>query len=150
MKVFFVVHHMTSPSLQTLLEVALEGTKVEGIEGVEVRVRFVLSATAVDVFEFDGFLLGTSANIGYMFGALKVFFDNVYYLMLIVKLGVLYGLYVYGNSDTMGAVCAVESIIKGMGWEWVHELVIVIGQPTKDDWEVVWDLVVMVVVIVVG
>lgn len=149
-KVLLVVHHTTSPSLQTLLEAAVEGTKAEGIEGVEVRLRPALAATAVDVLASDGFLLGTPANIGYMSGALKVFFDNVYYPTLTAKPGAPYGLYVHGNSDTSGAVRAVESITKGMGWQPVHEPVSVIGEPTKDDREAVWDLAATVAASVAG
>jgi hypothetical protein len=38
----------------------------EDIEGVEVVIRPALTAAAADVLEADGYLLGTSANIGYM------------------------------------------------------------------------------------
>jgi multimeric flavodoxin WrbA len=149
-KVLLVVHHTTSPSLQTLLEAAVEGTKAEGIEGVEVRLRPALAATAVDVLASDGFLLGTPANIGYMSGALKLFFDTVYYPTLAAKPGAPYGLYVHGNSDTSGAVRAVESITKGMGWQQAHAPVSVIGEPTKDDREAVWDLAATVAATIAG
>lgn len=135
-----VVHHTTSPVLQDLLEAALAGTKAEGLDGIEVTVRAALAATAVDVLASDGFLLGTPANIGYMSGALKHFFDTVYYPCLTAKAGAPYGLYVHGNNDTAGAVRGVESIAGGMGWSRVHEPVTVIGAPTKDDREAVWDL----------
>jgi len=139
-KVLLVVHHTASPATQQLLEAALDGTRAEGIEGVHVEVRAALAATASDVLAADGFILGTPANIGYMSGALKVFFDNVYYPTLVAKPGAPYGLYVHGNNDTAGAIHAVESITKGMGWQRVHEPVSVIGQPGKTDTEAVWDL----------
>jgi multimeric flavodoxin WrbA len=135
-----VVHHTTSPALQTLLEAVLDGTRADGIEGVDVRVRPALTATAVDVLESDGFVLGTPANIGYLSGAMKHFFDGVYYPALDAKNGAPYGLYVHGNNDTEGAVRAAESITKGMGWERVHAPVTVIGAPGKDDVEACWDL----------
>lgn len=139
-KVLLVVHHTTSPALQSLLEAALDGTKADGIEAVEVRVRPALAACTVDVLDADGFLLGTPANIGYMSGALKVFFDLVYYPTLTAKVGAPYGLYVHGNNDTEGAIRAAESITKGMGWERVHAPVTVIGAPSKDDLQACWDL----------
>ena len=74
-----IVHHTSSPSLQELLQAVIEGTHAEEIEGVETVVRPALAASVVDVLESDGFLLGTPANIGYMSGALKHFFDQVYY-----------------------------------------------------------------------
>jgi multimeric flavodoxin WrbA len=140
MAVLLVVHHTTSPATQQLLEAALDGARADGVEGVEVRVRPALGATATDVVEADGFLLGTPANIGYMSGALKHFFDGVYYPTLTAKTGAPYGLYVHGNNDTTGAARAVESIAKGMGWERVHEPVTVIGAPDRAATEAVWEL----------
>jgi multimeric flavodoxin WrbA len=138
--VLLVVHHTTSPALQTLLDAVLDGARADGIEGVQVRVRAALTATAVDVLESDGFVLGTPANIGYLSGAMKHFFDGVYYPTLTAKSGAPYGLYVHGNSDTEGAIRAAESITRGMGWERVHAPVTVIGSPSKDDVEACWDL----------
>ena len=140
MPTLLIVHHTASPATQELLEAAVDGTRAEGIEGVDVVVRAALGATASDVLGADGFVLGTPANIGYMSGALKHFFDTVYYPTLTAKPGAPYGVYVHGNNDAAGAVRAVESIAKGMGWKAVHEPVTVIGSPTKDDREAVWDL----------
>lgn len=140
MPVLLVVHHTTSPALQELLEATLAGTKADGLAEVDVRVRAALAATAVDVLAADGFVLGTPANIGYMSGALKHFFDTVYYPCLSAKVGAPYGLYVHGNLDTTGAVRAVESITKAMGWQRVHEPVLVAGAPVKNDTEACWDL----------
>jgi multimeric flavodoxin WrbA len=135
-----VVHHTTSPALQTLLSSALDGTKADGVGELDVQVRPALAATAVDVLAADGFLLGTSANIGYMSGALKHFFDQIYYPCLTAKVGAPYGLYVHGNNDTAGAVRAVEAIAKGMGWRSVHDPLTVIGAPDKDARDAVWEL----------
>jgi multimeric flavodoxin WrbA len=140
MPVLLVVHHTTSPALQELLEAVLAGSGADGIEDVEVRVRPALAATAVDVLDADGFLLGTPANIGYLSGAMKHFFDGIYYPCLTAKTGAPYGLYVHGNNDTEGAVRAAESITKGMGWRRVHAPVTVIGAPSKEATEACWDL----------
>jgi multimeric flavodoxin WrbA len=135
-----VVHHTTSPTLQALLEAALAGTHAEGLEDVDVRVQPALAANVPDVLAADGFVLGTPANIGYMSGALKVFFDLTYYPTLTAKVGAPYGLYVHGNSDTAGAIRAVESITKGMGWRRVHEPVSVVGAPAPADFDAVGEL----------
>ncbi len=135
-----VVHHTTSPSTQQLLAAALDGTKAEGLDDVEVVVRAALAAGPPDVLAADGFVLGTPANIGYLSGAMKYFFDNVYYPCLTAKAGAPYGLWVHGNSSTEGAVRAAESITKAMGWRRVHEPVSVAGEPAKDDLEAVWEL----------
>ena len=54
------------------------------------------------MLEADGVLLGTPANIGYMSGALKHFFDTVYYPCLDATVGLPFGVYVHGNDDTAG------------------------------------------------
>jgi multimeric flavodoxin WrbA len=140
MPTLLVVHHTVSPATQELLEAALAGTKADGIESVEVVVRAALAATAPDVLAADGFLLGTPANIGYLSGAMKFFFDNVYYPCLTAKVGAPYGLYLHGGNDATGALRAAESITKGMGWERVHDPVIVTGAVTREHTEAVWEL----------
>jgi multimeric flavodoxin WrbA len=139
-RVLLVVHHTTSPALRMLLESVLEGTKAEGIEAVDVRVRPALTASVVDVLEADGFVLGTPANIGYLSGAMKHFFDGIYYPTMEAKPHAPYGMYVHGNNDTEGAIRAAESIIKALGWQQVHEPVTVIGAPDKSAREACWDL----------
>jgi len=138
--VLLVVHHTTSPALQALLEAVLSGAATDELQGVDVRVRPALTASPVDVLEADGFVLGTPANIGYLSGALKHFFDGIYYPTLTAKPGAPYGLYVHGNSDTAGAVRAAESITKGLGWAKVVEPVTVTGPPMKADTEACWNL----------
>ena len=105
-----IVHHTPSPALQEMFEAVVSGARTDEIEGVEVVIRPALTAAAVDVLEADGYLLGTPANIGYMAGALKHFFDGIYYPCLEATRRRPYGLYVHGASDTTGAVRAVESI----------------------------------------
>jgi len=127
-----VVHHTPSPSLQAMLEAVVSGAHDPELEGVEVAVIPALAATIPDVLAADGFVLGTPANIGYMSGALKHFFDQVYYPCLAAKAGAPYGLYVHGSSDTIGAVRAVGAIAKGMGWAEVVKPVAVTGPADKE------------------
>src|SRR5215472_10654192 len=125
-----VVHHTPSPALQAMFEAAVSGARTDQIEGVEVIIRPALTAAVVDVLQADGYLLGTPANIGYMSGALKHFFDNIYYPCLEATRRRPYGLYVHGASDTTGAVRGVESITTGLSWRQVRPPVRVIGQPS--------------------
>lgn len=135
-----IVHHTPSPALQTMLEAAVAGATNEAIEGVEVIQRPALAATAIDVLAADGFLLGTPANIGYMSGALKHFFDTIYYPCLEATIRRPYAAYVHGNNDTVGAVRAIESIATGLRWHRVSQPVSVVGPPAKVDLEACWEL----------
>ncbi len=135
-----IVQHTSSPSMQAMLEAVLAGAGTDEIEDVNVVVRPALAATALDVLGADGYLLGTPANIGYMSGALKHFFDTIYYPCLTATQGRPYALYVHGNSDTGGAVRAVESIATGLGWRRARPPVTVLGDPGPADREACWEL----------
>jgi multimeric flavodoxin WrbA len=135
-----VVHHVPSDNLGAVADAALEGTRAEGIVGVEVVVRPALEATADDALGADGYLLGTPANLGYMSGALKHFFDTVYRPCLDVTAGRPAGFWVHGESDTTGAVLGIEKVLTGLRWRLVRPPLSLIGAPTHDDLEAAWDL----------
>jgi multimeric flavodoxin WrbA len=92
------------------------------------------------VLSADGYLLGTPANIGYMSGALKHFFDGIYYPCLEATQRRPYGLYVHGNNDTGGAVRAVEAITTGLKWHRTRPPVAVLGEVGPKDLEACWEL----------
>jgi NAD(P)H-dependent FMN reductase len=135
-----IVHHTPSPAVHSLFEAVRAGATDPQIEGVDVVVRPALVATAVDVLAADGYLLGTPANLGYMSGALKYFFDTVYYPCLEATAGRPYGVYVHGNDDTTGALRGIERIVTGLRWRAAQQPVSVIGAPSKDDLDSCWEL----------
>jgi len=134
------VHHTPSPACAELFDAVLRGASDPEINGVEVVRRAALAATASDVLACDGVILGTPANIGYMSGALKHFFDGVYYPIMDETRGRPYGLYVHGNQGLEGAVSSVESIADGLDWKPVAAPVTVTGAPGKADLEACWEL----------
>jgi NAD(P)H-dependent FMN reductase len=141
MAALLLVHHTTSPTTQALLEELKAGVADAGeFAPADLVLRPALAATAVDVLAADGYLLATPANIGYMSGALKHFFDTVYYPVLEAGRGRPYGLLVHGNSDTGGAVRAVEGIATGLGWRAVRPAVRVVGEATSADRDACRDL----------
>jgi multimeric flavodoxin WrbA len=119
--VLLVVHHTPSPVTREILEAVLAGTHDPEITGVTVRAAPALSATASDFLAADGYLFGTSANFGYMSGALKHFFDTVYYPCLDAVAGRPYALWVHGNNDTAGATRSIQKIVTGLRLEQVAE-----------------------------
>ncbi|HEY2833094.1 MAG TPA: NAD(P)H-dependent oxidoreductase [Sporichthyaceae bacterium] len=135
-----IVHHTPSPAMAELFDAVLRGATDPEITGVEVVRRAALAATAPDVLEADGILLGTPANIGYMSGALKHFFDQIYYPVLDDTRNLPYGVWVHGNLGVDGAVNAVESIAGGLGWVKAAATVAITGAPTKADLETCWEL----------
>jgi NAD(P)H-dependent FMN reductase len=128
-----IVHHTPSPALHSLFEAVRSGACDPQIEDVEVVARPALVAREVDVLDADGYLLGTPANLGYMSGALKHFFDTVYYPCLEATVGRPYGVYVHGNDDTTGALAAIEKITTGLRWTAAQRPLSVVGQPSPAD-----------------
>ena len=140
MPTLLIVHHTPSPNVQAMFEAVVSGATTDEIEGVDVVRRAALAATAPDVLEADGYLLGTTANLGYMSGALKHFFDQIYYPCLDSTKGRPFGYYVHGGSDVSGTVRGIESITTGLGWEQAAAPVTVTGEPSKDDLAKCWEL----------
>jgi multimeric flavodoxin WrbA len=139
-----VVHHTPSPNLQAVLEAVREGVAM--VEEAELTERPALSAGAADLLAADGVLLGTPANIGYMSGALKHFFDTVYYPCLDATVGLPFGVYVHGGDDTAGALRAIATITGALRWKQVAAPLSLTGAPTKEDLEAARELAATVAV----
>ena len=146
-----VVHHSPTPTVRALTDAALAGARDDTIEGVEVTVRAALEASADDVLEADGYLLGTTANFGYMSGALKHFFDSIF----LEAGGALsddgsasaaaggkkpYGLWVHGRYDTTGAVRSVQSIVQALPWIQSAEVLEVLGDVGDEQTDAAYEL----------
>jgi hypothetical protein len=75
-----------------------------------------------------------------MAGALKHFFDTIYYPCLTATVGRPYGLFVHGNLDVDGAILGVEKIVTGLQWARAQAPVTVVGTPTAADLEACYEL----------
>jgi multimeric flavodoxin WrbA len=124
-----ITHHTPSPPTRALLEEVIAGTADPDLADVEVVLKPALVTTAVDILEADGYLLGTPANFGYMSGALKHMFDQIYYPCLDATAGRPFGFWVHGNDDTAGAVRAIRTLTSGLGWRLATEPLTITGSP---------------------
>ncbi|HTW17002.1 MAG TPA: flavodoxin family protein [Nocardioides sp.] len=147
-----IVHHSPTGSAGSLADSVVEGAHDDALEGVEVVVRAALEATPADVLAADGYLLGTTANFGYMSGALKHFFDTVF----LEAGGALsddgsaaggasgprkpFGLWVHGRYDTTGAVRSVLSIVGALGWRQSAEILEVLGEVGPEQQKAAYEL----------
>lgn len=122
-----------SPATEALLAAALAGARDPAITGVEVVARPALIAGPVEALEADGYLLGSPVNIGYISGALKHFFDSIYYPCLDSTAGRPFGLWLHAGSDATGALRAVDAITAGLGWKAAQAPVVVTGAPSTED-----------------
>ena len=78
-KRLLIVAHAPSPNTRRLLDAVVRGAGDPDIENVEVTSLSPFDATPDDVLAAQAIILGTTENLGYMSGALKDFFDRIYY-----------------------------------------------------------------------
>ena len=139
--------------MQVLLDALLEGAHDPLLEGVEVVVQPALSTSGDDVLAADGYILGTTANFGYMSGALKHFFDSTFLAIggslsddgsaagsSGVTAGRPFGLYVHGRYDTTGAVRSVLGIVGALRWRQSADVLEVLGAVTQNDLDAAYNL----------
>lgn len=127
-KQLLIVAHVPSDNTQRMLAAVVRGASHPDIENVSVRHVAPLQATADDVLAADAIILGTPENLGYMSGAMKDFFDRVYYPCLEKTQGRPYALWIRAGSDGTGTRRAVETIVTGLRWRAAQDPLICRGE----------------------
>lgn len=135
-----LVHH--SPSLATarIAEAAVAGLRMPELGDIDVVIRPALEASVDDVLAADAYVLGTTANFGYISGALKHFFDTTYYAVREPTAGRPFSYWIHGGYDTTGAERAMSQITTGLGWSLVFDPLVLTGEVTDDDLETATEL----------
>ena len=128
-----MVHHTVSPATHALHLAVVAGARDPALGDVEVVEKPALAATATDVLESHALLLGSPVNLGYMSGALKHFFDQIYYPCLGATRGRPFGVYLHSNSDATGALRAIQTITTGLEWRQAQAPLVVSGEPGPRD-----------------
>jgi len=127
-KRLLVIAHAPSVNTRSLLDAVLLGAGSPEFSGVDVVHIPPLEAGPDDVLAAHALVLGTTENLGYMSGALKDFFDRIYYPCLEETQGLPYALYIRAGQDGTGTRRAVESITTGLRWRPVQEPLILRGK----------------------
>ena len=126
-KKLLIVAHNPSSNTQKLVEATLRGATHKDIDGVEVVHIPPLEAVADDVLGADAIILGTTENFGYMSGAMKDFFDRIYYPCLDKTESLPYAMFIRAGNDGLGARSSIERIVKGLAWRQVQAPLICSG-----------------------
>ena len=119
MKKLLIIAHTPSPNTQRLAQAILDGASSSDISGVSAKLCSPFECDAERVLEQDAIILFTTENFGYMNGALKDFFERIYYPCLQdLKRNEAkpYSLVVKAGLDGTGATESVQRIITGLKW----------------------------------
>lgn len=127
-KHLLIVGHVPSPNTQALRDAIARGAGSDEVSGVDVLALSPFDVTPEHVLAADGIILGTTENLGYMSGALKDFFDRIYYPVLEQKQGLAYALYIRAGLDGTGTRIGVERIVTGLRWRAVQDPLLCKGE----------------------
>jgi multimeric flavodoxin WrbA len=116
-----------------MTDAVVAGATDPAIHGVHVVVQRAFDTTPDDVRHCNAIILGTPSNFGYMSGALKDFFDRVFYEVLADTPGLAYALFVKASTDGDGAAQSVERIVAGLRWKAIAPPLVVTGDLAPDD-----------------
>ena len=123
MKKLLIVAHAPSSNTELLAQSLLSGATHPDINHVATELKSPFDCDADLVLQHDALVLFTTENFGYMSGALKDFFERIYYPCLEHEKqnqGKPYALVIRAGLDGTGTDIAVHKIIAGLKWREVQ------------------------------
>ena len=128
-KKLLIINHSVSENTTRLFKAIETGAYLIEADSVAIIYKSAFEVEPIDVKEADAIILATTENFAYMSGALKDFFDRIYYPCIEQTQGMPYGLLVRAGNDGSGASQSVEKIAKGLRWNLAQAPLI-----CKGDW----------------
>ncbi|MCY4050150.1 MAG: NAD(P)H-dependent oxidoreductase [Gammaproteobacteria bacterium] len=122
-----IVSNCPSPNTRRLQQAVKQGCQNEELINIKIRCKEPWEADHRDVLWSDGVILGTTENFGYMSGAIKDFFERIYYPCLTETEGKPVALFIKGGLDGQGAKISVERILLGLKWKLIQPPLVLKG-----------------------
>lgn len=132
-RTLLLIAHTPSPNLERLADAFIKGVSAADCCNVRVIQSAPLVSNSVPLLNADAVVLLTPENLGYMSGAMKDWFDRIYYPTLELKQGLPCVAIIRAGHDGTGTQRAIETITSGLRWRWVQEPLILKGN-WQDSW----------------
>jgi len=129
-KQLLIVAHQPSDNTRLMAHALLRGAQFDGGSDVHCQLKTPFNCTENDVLGCDALILFTTENFGYMSGALKDFFDRLYYPCLSQSArndGKPFSLVVRAGLDGTGTIRGIEKITSGLKWRAVQKTLLCKG-----------------------
>lgn len=126
-----IIAHAPSPNTKAMSRAILAGAQHQDIDNVQATLVSPFQCHAGDVLSADALILYTTENFGYMSGALKDFFERIYYPCLEQEKrneAKPYALVIRAGLDGTGTNIAVHKITSGLKWREVQDTTLCKGE----------------------
>ena len=130
MKTLLCIIHSPSNNTSLIEQKVSEKLKSE-TSNLNIIIKNPFFANTEDILKADGLLIGTTENLASMAGATKDFFDRNYYNVIEKKEGMPVAVWIRAGHDGTGTTIQMKSIIKGLKWRLVQEILICKGPCQK-------------------
>ena len=126
-RTLLIVAHCPSENLCRLRDALITGATRSQ---VDIRCLFSapLDSGADEASSADAIVLLTPENLGYMAGAMKDWFDRIYYPLLDSKQGLPCVAIIRAGHDGTGTRRAIETITTGLRWRFIQEPITLRGE----------------------
>jgi len=129
-KSLLIIAHTPSPNTVAMAEAILAGAQDELVENLDAKLVSPFDCDSEMVLASDALILFTTENFGYMSGALKDFFERIYYPCLADSKrndAKPFAVMIKAGLDGTGTQVSVSKIITGLNWKPIQDTIICKG-----------------------
>lgn len=134
-KTLLIVAHTPSPNTKALAHALLEGAQRVADEAVRCELKSPFDCVAEDALNANALILFTTENFGAMSGALKDFFERIYYPCLEQPArneAKPYALVIRAGLDGTGTRTGVGKITTGLKWREAQDVLLCHGEYNEE------------------
>ena len=129
-----IIYHSKDGSTGKMASAVEQGASHPDID-IELKMMLAKDAGLEELLWADALILGTPENFGCMSGAMKDFFDRVFYPAEGKVEGLAFAMFVSAGNDGSGALSSIRRICQGFPFKEVQAPVVSQGEVSADTLE---------------